>query len=296
MSARHLAMLLALGAIWGATYLFNEIALDDLEPAAVIEGRFLFALALLLPVVALTGARSTTLAAIRAAPLRLAAVAVLNGAAPFFLITWGQTSIDSGLAGVLLASSPLFTALAAWGYDRAERVSGLRLLGVLVGFVGVAVLLGVQPAGGRDAVTGALAVVAAAALYAIAGLYVGRSLRGVPGLAIATGTVVWGAAVMLPLAILDAPGALPGADSVASVAALGLGATGVGYLLYFALIRGAGASRAILVNYLIPTIAVAYGVLLLDEALTTSTVVGLALILAGVSLGAGVVGPGRRRA
>lgn len=289
-------MLLALGAIWGASYLFNEIALDDLEPAALIEGRFLFALVLLVPAVLLTGDLAPTVAGIRAAPVRLAVVALLNAAAPFFLIAWGQQSIDSGLAGVLLASSPLFTALAAWAYEHSERVSGARLVGVLVGFIGVAVLLGAQPAAGADAVVGALAVVAAALLYAVSGLYVGRSLRGVPGLAVATGTVLWAAAMLLPFALLEAPDAAPGAGAVAAVAALGVGGTGVGYLLYFALIRGAGAPRAILVNYLIPTMAVAYGVLLLDEPLSIGTVAGLGLILVGVSLGTGVVRPRWRQA
>lgn len=289
-------MLLALAAIWGASYLFNEIALEDLEPAALIEGRFLFALLLLVPAVVLTGDLAATLTGIRAAPARLAVVALLNAAAPFYLIAWGQQSIDSGLAGVLLASSPLFTALAAWAYEHAERVSGARLLGVLLGFVGVAVLLGAQPAAGGDAVVGALAVVGAALLYAVSGLYVGRALRGVAGLAVATGTVLWAAAMLLPFAVRDAPEAAPGADALAAVAALGVGGTGVGYLLYFALIRGAGASRAILVNYLIPTMAVAYGTLLLDEPLTVSMLVGLALIFVGVSLGTGVVRVPRRGA
>jgi drug/metabolite transporter (DMT)-like permease len=241
----------------------------------------------------LAGARTTTLAGLRAAPWRLAVVALLNAVAPFLLIAWGQQSIDSGLTGILLASSPLFTALVASGYDREERSGGLRLAGVLVGFVGVALLLGVQPASGRDAVVGALAVVAAALLYSVSGLFIGRRLADVPSPAIALGTTAWATLLTLPLALLAWPDEAPGLGPLAAVVALGVGGTGVAYLLYFALIGGAGASRAILVNYLIPTMAVVYGVTLLDEPLTTGMVAGLALILAGVSLGTGVVG-GRR--
>jgi drug/metabolite transporter (DMT)-like permease len=290
---RYLVMLLVLGAIWGASYLFNEIALRDLEPAALIEGRFLFGLALLVPAVALAAGRATAVSGLRAAPWRLGVVALLNAVAPFLLIAWGQQSIDSGLTGILLASSPLFTALVAFGYHREERATGFRLAGVLVGFVGVAVLLGVQPASGRDAFLGAVAVVAAALLYSVSGLYIGRRLADVPPLAVAVGTTLWAALLTLPLALLAWPDEMPDAGPLAAVAVLGLGGTGVAYLLYFAIIGGAGASRAILVNYLIPTMAVAYGVVLLDEPLTASMVAGLALILVGVSLGTGVVA-GRR--
>jgi drug/metabolite transporter (DMT)-like permease len=290
---RYVVMLLALGAIWGASYLFNEIALRDLEPAALIEGRFLVGLAFLVPAVSLATGRAAALAGLRAAPWRLAVVALLNAVAPFLLIAWGQQWIDSGLTGILLASSPLFTALVATTYHREERATGLRLAGVLVGFVGVALLLGVQPASGRDALLGAVAVVGAALLYSVSGLYIGRRLGDVPPLAVAVGTTLWAALLTLPLALLVWPDETPGLGPVAAVVVLGVGGTGVAYILYFALIGGAGASRAILVNYLIPTMAVAYGVALLDEPLTLSMVAGLALILAGVSLGTGVLG-GRR--
>ena len=280
-------MLLALGAIWGASYMLNEIALRDLEPAALIEGRFLFGLLTLVPVLALARERRAALAGLRAAVLPLAVVALLNAVLPFFLIAWGQQWIDSGLTGILLASSPLFTAVVALGYDRAERVRGLRLAGVLTGFVGVAVLLGVQPRAGRDALLGAVAVVLAALLYSVAGLYIGRRLAAVPRLAVAGGTTAWAVLLTLPAALLELPEDAPGWGSVAAVVALGVGGTGLAYLLYFALIGGAGASRAILVNYLIPTMAVLYGVLLLDEPLESSAVAGLVLILGGVALGTG---------
>jgi drug/metabolite transporter (DMT)-like permease len=285
MAPRLWLMLVALGAVWGASYLFNEIALRELEPAALIAGRFLFGIATLAPLVVVRPERRRVLDALRANAGPLAVVALLNAALPFFLIAWGQQYIDSGLTGILLASSPLFTALVALGYDRRQRVGGVRLVGIGIGFAGVVLLLGVQPSAGRDALAGAVAVVLAALLYSAAGLYVGRKLEGVPRLVVAVGTTAWAVLLSLPAAALQLPSEPPGWATVGALAALGIGGTGIAYLLYFAIIGGAGASRAILVNYLIPTAAVLYGVTLLDEPLEATALVGLVLILAGVALG-----------
>jgi drug/metabolite transporter (DMT)-like permease len=265
-------MLLVLGAIWGASYLFNEIALRELEPGILIEGRFLFGLATLAPLLAVSLGWRRAVAGLRAANRPVVVTALLNAVLPFFLIAWGQQFIDSGLTGILLASSPLFTAMGAFLYDRSERVSGLRLAGA-------------------DVFAGSVAVVVAALLYSVAGLYVGRRLAGTPRLVVATGTTAWAALLTFPLALLQLPSGLPGWETVGALAALGIGGAGVAYLLYFAIIGGAGASRAILVNYLIPTLAVLYGVTLLDEPLEPTSVVGLVLVLAGVTLGAGLAGP-----
>ncbi|MBA2474789.1 MAG: DMT family transporter [Actinobacteria bacterium] len=294
MPRRYLIMLLALGAIWGSSYLLNEIGLRELEPGALIEGRFLFAVLVLVPVLALSRERRRTARALRAALVPLAAVALLNAVAPFFLIAWGQQWLDSGLTGILLAASPLFTTLVALGYDRVEAASGLRLAGILAGFAGVALLLGVQPGGEQNAFAGAVSILVAALFYSVSGLYVGRRLAGVPPVAVATGTALWAVVLTLPLAFLQRPDALPGWETTAALAALGMGGTGVAYLLYFAIISGAGASRAILVNYLVPTMAVVYGAVLLDEPLELSSIVGLALILGGVALGTGALRPGPR--
>ena len=287
---RLYAMLAVLSAIWGASYLVIEIALRELEPAALIEARLLFGLATLAPVILLSRTRAASLASIRRSSLPLAGVALCNAAAPFFLIAWGQQFIDSGLAGILVASSPLFTAAAAVVYDRRQRVSGARLVGVIVGFAGVAILLGVQPEAGRDAMLGALALLAASLLYGVSALYIGRRFEHEPRLAVSVGSVFWAVLLTLPLALVQLPGEPPGLGTLAALAALGIGGTGIGYLLYFGLIGSAGASRAILVTYIVPAMAVAYGVVLLDEPVTASMVGGLALILAGVALGTGLVG------
>jgi drug/metabolite transporter (DMT)-like permease len=289
MARRHLLMLLVLSGIWGGSYLLNEIALRDLEPAAVIFGRFLFgALALALWLL-LSPERSRTLAALRDHAAAIAVVAVLNAALPFFLIAWGQQFIDSGLTGILVAASPLFTALVALRYARGERVTGLRLTGVCTGFVGVAVLLGIQPASGTDALLGALAIVGASLSYSVSGLYIGARLAPAPRLAVAAGTTLGALVLTAPLALVQRPDAMPSAGSLAAVVTLGVAGTGLAYVLYFAIIGGAGASRAILVNYLIPAMAVLYGATLLDEEVSVTMLAGLGLVLGGVALGTGAL-------
>jgi drug/metabolite transporter (DMT)-like permease len=280
MSRRHLAMLLALAAIWGSSFMLIEIALRDLDPATVIllrVGSAAVALAVYVP-----------LAGMSFAPLRplvwpLALMGVLNTALPFYLITWGQQYIDSGLAAILNASAPLFTALLALAVDQAQRVTGLRLAGVILGFGGIVALVGFEPEGGQRAVLGSLAVVAASACYALGALYAGKRFAGLPPLLVAVGTLVWATLLTLPPGVAAASSF--GWETLLSVLFLGIAATAVGYLLYFGLIAGAGASRAILVTYLVPSMALVYGAVFLDEEVSALALGGLALVLAGVALG-----------
>jgi drug/metabolite transporter (DMT)-like permease len=288
-------MLLALTAVWGASFLFIKVGVRDFAPSTLICLRCAFAVLTLVPIlVATTGAREAV-AASRGRLVPLALVGIGNTAIPFFLITWGEQYVDSGLAGILNASSVLFAALFALVLDRSQRVTGLRLAGVLVGFAGVALLVGAEPGGGHRAVLGSLAIVGAAVFYGWAALYTGRALRGLPSLVVATGSTLAATLVSLPAALVQLPTAMPGWKEWGSVVALGVLGTGIGYLLYYGLIAGAGASRAILVTYLVPPMALVYGALILDEAVTASALGGLALILAGVSLGTGAVRVARLR-
>jgi drug/metabolite transporter (DMT)-like permease len=293
MSRRHLAMLVGLAAIWGSSFMFIEIAIRDLAPATVILLRVALG--------GLTLALYVRFAGYRVGSLRpyvgpLAVLGALSTALPFFLIAWGQQYIDSGLAAILNASSPLFTAVFALSLDRSQRVTGLRLAGVLLGFAGVVLLVGFELGGGERAVVGGLAVVAASACYGSGALYAGRRFNGLPPALVAFGTLVWATLIALPLGAAQA--SAPGWDSLLAVLYLGLAATGAAYLIYYGLIAGAGASRAILVTYLAPALALVYGAVLLDEQITALALIGLALVLAGVALGTGVGrgGAARRQA
>ena len=289
MSRRHLLMLAALAALWGSSFMFIEIALRDLAPSTLILLRMGFGALTLAIYVAFTG---KPLAALRPYALPLALLGAVNTAVPFFLIAWGQQYIDSGLASIFNASAPLFTALFALGYDRSQRSTGIRLVGIVVGFAGVVLLVGFELSGGERAVLGGLAVVAASACYGIGGLYAGRRFNGLPPSLVALGGLAWSTLFVAPVGLAQA--SAPGWDAVLAVLYLGVAATGVAYLLYFGLIVGAGASKAVLVTYLVPALALIYGAVFLDEEVTAVALGGLALVLAGVALGTGAVGRSRR--
>jgi drug/metabolite transporter (DMT)-like permease len=275
-------MLLALAAIWGSSFMFIEIALRDLAPSTLILLRMASGALALAVYIAATGRR---LSLLRPLLWPLALLGLANTAVPFFLIAWGQQYIDSGLASIFNASAPLFTALFAIAYDHSQRATGLRLVGILVGFTGVVLLVGFELSGGERAVAGGLAVVAASACYGIGGLYAGRRFAGLPPSLVAFGALVWSTAFVLPFGVAQA-------SWIGWEAALDLGvaATGVAYLLYFGLIAGAGASKAVLVTYLVPSLALVYGAVFLDEEVTAVALGGLVLVLAGVALGTGSLG------
>ena len=286
-------MLLALAALWGASFMFIKICVRELEPATLVCLRLgIGALALLPLTLAKLGPRSAARGA-RAAWRPLVVIGLVNSTIPITSLSWAEKRIDSGLAAVIQASAPLFTALLALRFSRAEVVGGSRLVGLLVGFGGVALLVGAQPSGN---VLAALAVTFSAFCYAVAALYSAHALVRVPPLVSATGALLAAALALVPFALLQLPSHFPSWGVVAALLALSVGGTSVGYVLYYALLSGAGASRSILITYLVPAIALAYGVLLLGEPLTSAAVTGLALVLAGVGLGTGAVRRRRRLA
>ena len=279
-------MLIALALLWGASFLFIKVAVRELSPATLIVGRLgLAALALGALVPFVVGARETR-RQLRESAGWLVVVALVNTAIPFWLLSWGETRIDSGLASIIQAAVPIFNALIAFAAFREVRVTGTRLLGVGVGFVGVALLVGAQPEG---KVLGALAVVGMAFCYGIGGLVTGRYLGAVKPIVVAFASTTIATVVALPFGAAQAPHELPGWKTIGSVIVLGIPLTAVAYLLFFGLITGAGAAYASLVTYLIPPIALAYGAVFLDERFGAAALGGLALILAGVALGTGGV-------
>ena len=286
MGRRNLVLLLAISLIWGASFLFIKVAVRDLAPATLILGRLgLAALTLALIAPFVVGMRETV-AQFRANATWLTVVALVNTAIPFWLLSWGETKIQSGLASILQAAVPIFNALLAFAFFREMRVTGLKLLGVVVGFVGVALLVGAQPEG---KVLGALAVVGMALGYGIGGLLIGRHLRHVHPLVVALASTAISAVLAAPAGIVQAVGAAVGWKALASVVVLGVIGTGIAFLIWFALIRNAGPAYAALCTYLIPPIALAYGAVFLGEHFGLSALLALLVILVGVALGSGRV-------
>jgi drug/metabolite transporter (DMT)-like permease len=291
----YVPLLLLLAAIWGSSFMFIKIAVDELEPTTTMAARLVFAA---IPLVALLIARHGWTAAWR----KMGAIAkpaivlgAVNTALPFTLIAWGETRIDSGIAAIANASVPIFVAILAIRFRPGEKSTGLRLVGILLGIAGVAILAGVRPEGGWWGVAGTMAVVVASFAYAIGTMYTQSILVETENLVLAAASIMWGAILLLPFGVLQAPSELPSWDAIGSIAALGLLGTFVGQLLFFRLIYQYGSARAALVVYLLPVTALFYGAFFLDEPITVQAIIGLALILVGTALGSGVALRRRRR-
>lgn len=284
MRLRDYVVLFALALIWGASFLFIKVAVQEVTPAVLVAGRLLFSIATLCLIVA---AKPALLAGWRRY-WRLALVAgLVNIALPFLLISWGETRIASGVASILNATTPLFTVLLAswWPGNGHEALTGGRVAGVLLGFVGVGVLVGpgaLNLAGtGLNSTIGELAVLLAAAAYGVGALLARRyagSGQLVGPLTMQVAALVY----TLPLVLITGvPTRVPSAQAIAMMAILGVMGTAVAYLLYFSLIRNVGASRTTVVTYLLPCTALIWGVTLQHETVSWNTLAGLLLILLG---------------
>jgi drug/metabolite transporter (DMT)-like permease len=280
--SRPIVLLGALALIWGSSFMFIKVAVRDVEPSTLILGRLGLAAVTLAIVVPVLVGSGPVIADLRTHWRALVVVGLLNTAVPFWLLSWGETRIDSGLASIIQASVPIFNAVLAFGFFHDERVTGRRLVGVAVGFVGVAVLVGAQP---HAKLLGALAVVGMALCYAAGGLLTRRYLSTARPHAIALGTSLASAVAVAPAGIVQAPHDLPGWKTFASIAVLGTLCTAVAYLIFFTIIARAGAGYAALVTYLVPPVALGYGAVFLDEGVGAAAIAGLVLILVGVTLG-----------
>ncbi len=285
MRVRDAIELGVLAALWGASFLFMRVAAPEFGPVALMALRVGIAALVLLPVLALRGGLSH----LRGRLWPVLVTGAINSALPFCLLAYATLSVTAGLASILNATSPLWGAVVAhlWLKDRLTRG---RVLGLAIGFAGVAFLswgrASFKPGGAGLAVAAALA---AALSYGVAASYAKRRLAGVDPLALAAGSQLGAALLLLaPAAALWPSRAIP---STAWGAALGLGVacTAVAYVLYFRLIAHVGPARAIAVTFLIPPFAMAWGALYLAEPVTPRMVVGALVVLAGTSLATGLV-------
>ena len=287
-------MLFLLAAIWGASYLFIKVAVEDIEPAPMMATRTLVAGVILAAYLVLTLGRSRALNELRRSWRPALVLGAVNAAIPFWLVAWGEKHVDSSVAGIAQSTVPIFTFLLAWRVIPGEHVGGARIVGVALGFVGVAVLAGLDPRGGWWAVAGTLAVVLSSLSYAVGGVYGQLRVRTVSGPVLATGSMLAGGLILLPLALVQLPDHAPDAEAIASLLALTLLGTAFAQLILFRMLRLFGSRRLSLVTYLIPGFALFYGAAFLDEPITAAAVGGLTLILVGVALGSGVRNLGTR--
>ena len=285
MTMAEWTMLLVLSAVWGGSFFFNGVAVRELPVFTVVVSRVALAALVLLAVLRLKGER---LAPDRRVWTAFLVMGLLNNVIPFSLIVWGQQHIASGVASILNASTPLFTVVLAHFLTQDERMNPGRLAGVVVGFAGVAVMIGgdaVEALGVN--VTAQLMCVAGAVAYAFAGIY-GRRFKamGVSPLATATGQVVASSLLLLPLMLaVDRPWTLdvPSAPALGALVGVATVSTAFAYVLYFRILSTAGATNLLLVTFLIPVSAILLGILFLDEALLARHVAGMALIGLGLA-------------
>jgi drug/metabolite transporter (DMT)-like permease len=284
LSRSALARLGLLASIWGCSFLFIKVALEGLSPPQVVLGRLAFGTAALLVVVA---ARHQRLPDDPRLWFHLAAFSVIGNVIPFLLFAWGEQHISSSRAGVLNATTPLCTLIAAILFLPQERPTPNRVAGLLVGFAGVVVVIGPWTDSGTGAVSGQLACLGAAALYGLGFAYTSRFLawRGVaPGVLAAT-QLLTGTVLLLALTpLIGWPAPHLSLRVVLSVATLGAMGTGIAYLIYHGLMRDTGATSTSLVTYLAPVVAVVLGVIVLGERVTWNLFAGALIVVTGVAL------------
>jgi drug/metabolite transporter (DMT)-like permease len=280
MPRKPLLLFVATSVIWGSSFLFIRLAVEHMPPAWVVFGRTLLGAAFLVPLAAsrhaFRGARPVL--------IPILVVTVLDMAAPTFLTAWGEEHISSSVAGILTATDPLFTALLALWLVRSEIPGRRRLAGLVIGFVGVVALLGIDLRGSALELLGAGAVLASALGYAGAALLYRRWLEDQAALAVTALMAAISSVLFLPAAAIDVPRHVPPVGSILALVTLGIVNTGVAYWLFYLLIDEAGAAVASVITYLMPVVALGLGVGLLGDPLTAGAVAGLVLIALGAWL------------
>jgi len=274
-------LLLCLVMLWGTSFMFIALSVQQVDPLTVVFGRVLIAAVLLTSVVYARGQR---LPFDKTAWLSFLLMGAVGNVIPFFLITWGQLSIHSGMAGMIMAIMPLMTMLLAHYFVPGETLNRYKIIGFMLGVGGIALLLGPVFEGGGRAMLGGIAVFFAAVSYAANAVLV-RRLPGFNALIGAAGVMIAASVLMFPVWLLKAP-ALSGdisSQALYSVIWLGIGPTAAATLLLFAVIERAGPTFLSTINYMVPVVAFFSGTLILDEPIEPGSLIALAIILSGIA-------------
>jgi drug/metabolite transporter (DMT)-like permease len=295
-SSRAVAVLVALGCVWGTSFLFIKVIVDEVSAMELVAGRLFLGAATILAFMAL---RRIPLQWSPSLLPRLAVLALATNVVPFALIGWAEEHIESGTASVLNSTMPLFTATFAAAVLPDERLTPARTFGLVTGFLGVVVLTGDDVLRITDAdVLGQLAVVAAAACYGAAAVYMRTLLRSTDPISLSALQVTFGTIIAIPLvfAFGGTPDYSLSLEASLSLLALGVFGTGFGYIAYLWLIEATGSVRASLVTYIIPVVGLFLGWAVLDEGIGLNTIAGGVFIVAGVAMVMRGEAPGRETA
>ena len=284
MTPRAWAAFAAVSVLWGMPYLFIKVAVeDDISPAFLSWARLVLGAAVLLAF----AWQANVLGSLRGSWRWIALFAVIEISLPFPLIAAGEQHVSSSLAAILIAAVPLFVAILAVRFDRSERVTGRRLAGLFVGLGGVVALVGIDVAGEREELLGALAILLAAIGYAAGPMILKAKLAAIDPRATMGASLAAAALVLTVPAALSAPDETPSGDALLAIGVLGLFCTAIAFVLWSVLITEAGPARAAVITYVAPVVAIALGVAVLDESVGPGALAGLLLILAGSWLATG---------
>ena len=285
MRSKDTLNLLILAALWGASFLFMRIAVPEFGPIVLAELRVVIASLFLLPILMMRA----DVGELRTHWKKLATVGTVNSALPFMLLPFATLYLTGGFASILNATSPLWAALIAWIWLSA-KLDVSRLTGLVIGFGGVVVLVWNKASFDLGGVTLAIiAAILASVFYGIGANYTKKYMQGMTPLTIATGSQLAAALVLLPGAIALWPDGPVSIQAWAAIITMGIFSTGIAYIIYFRLIANVGPASAITVTYLVPGFAVFWGAIVIDEKLTTSMVIGCAIILFGTALATGLM-------
>lgn len=287
MNIRELGVLLALGAVWGSSFMFIKVGGEGLQPFALVEVRLGLAAFTMLAAGSLN---RRTWPLFRKYWRPLVVMGVINCALPYTLFAWGEIYINSGLAAIYNATTPLWTGALGLIWASAERLTPGKTVGLFIGLAGVVLVvsgdLAVEGASSEQ-LLGQGAVLLAGLSYAVSGIYGGKSLRGVPPRIPASGQLIAGAIILLPLAAFQIPGSVPSIRAIGAVSMLAITNTALASMMYYWLLTHIGTVKTVLVTYLLPGFALLWGAIFLDEAVTLPAVAGLLLILLGISVTSG---------
>lgn len=289
--ASELGLLLLVATAWGASYSFLKVAVETIPPVTLIAGRTLIAGLLL---VAIMQWRGVNLPLDAANWRRFLLQACLNSVIPWTMVAWGAQTLDAGVATILNSTAPIFTFFLTFAVTRHEPVTSRKLIGVIAGMAGICLIVGVQALGGLgQQLFAQIACVAAAICYAGAAIF-GRHFKGLDPMAPAAGSLLCGAAILIPLSlVVDRPWTLaPSMHSLLAMLALAVFSTALAFVIYFRLIQTLGSVGATAQAYLRVPIGVAFGVTFLGEQLSSTVWIGLACVVVGV---AAMTIPARRR-
>lgn len=262
--------------IWGTPYLLIAVAVESFSPVSVVAGRTSIAALLLLPIALHQGALRPALAHWR----WVLAFALIEMAGPFLLLGHAEQTLPSGITGLLVATVPIFGAIVAFGLGDRHALSRVRVVGMVIGLGGVALVVGAASGEGDVRLVSVIEVLVVAVCYAVAPFITYRKLVGVPGIGIATLSLAMVAVVYLPIALVLEDGS-PTSRSISALVILAVLCTSVAFVTFFALIREVGPERATLITFVNPVIALGLGLVILDETLSGVQLLGLPLVLAG---------------